>query len=413
MITNRTRNYTREIAVYRYSSCALDVKLLKDIVKLGLLSGRVLLLLAFLLLGACASQSFVSFDPPPPLKDAQEVHIAEVDVLELSPEMEAFLQRYILPYKNKQTRLHLLTTSVTSSGVLGFSYDPGPTLTAAEAFKARSGNCIGFANMMIALARRAGLKANYQEVIRKPQWTSLDETVLLVKHVNVVIEGNKYTYVMDVSDLYISHGAQRRVVSDTYAKALYLNNFGADALLKNNLSVAYAYQVKAIQTNPELTDSWVNMSVVFGRNDQLDDAETVLNRALQIDDSQASAMNNLYEVYVEQGNLEAAGTLQARVDRYRRNNPYYLLLLSYEALEQNQFDQSIDLLQRAIKKKDNDHLLHYALAKTQYLSGEPTAAQTSLMRARELAPQDMLAYYRRPLGELIAEEKAKQDALDP
>lgn len=338
-----------------------------------------------------------------------EVRIPDVDVLELSPEMEAFLQRYILPYNNSQTRLYLLTTAVTSSGVLGFKYDPGRSLTAAEAFKARTGNCIGFANMMVALARRTGLKANYQEVIRSPQWNAFEDTLLLVKHVNVVIESKKYTYVMDASSLNISHRAQRRVVSDDYAKALYLNNLGADSLLQNDLPVAYAYQVKAIQTSPELTDSWVNMSVVFGRNGQLNDAVTVLNRALQINDSEYSAMNNLYEVYLEQGNLQAAENLQAKVERYRRDNPYYLLLLSYQALEQDQFDQSIDLLKKAIKKKSNDHLLHYALAKTQYLSGEESAAQTSLKRARELAPQDMLAYYNRPLNELIEEEKAKQD----
>ena len=68
--------------------------------------------------------------------------------------------------------------------------------------------------------------------------------------------------------------------------------------------------------------------------------------------------------------------------------------------------QTIDLLNRAIRKKDNDHLLHYALAKSLYLSGEEDAALDSMQRARELAPQDMLAYYERPLDELIAEERA-------
>ncbi len=124
-------------------------------------------------------------------------------------------------------------------------------------------------------------------------------------------------------------------------------------------------------------------------------------------------MSNLYEVHVEQGDLVAAGDYKSRVDRYRSRNPYYLLYLSNEALELNRYDESISLLERAIKKKQDDHLLHFAMARTQYLSGETIAAEYSLDRARELAPQNMMVYYRRPLDELIAEEQAKQDVLNP
>jgi tetratricopeptide (TPR) repeat protein len=93
--------------------------------------------------------------------------------------------------------------------------------------------------------------------------------------------------------------------------------------------------------------------------------------------------------------------LQPKVERYRRNNPYYLLRLSDEALELEQYQESIKLLQKAITKKEDDHKLYFALAKTQYLSGEMTAAEKSLLRARELAPD---AYYERPLAELVADQ---------
>ena len=182
-------------------------------------------------------------------------------------------------------------------------------------------------------------------------------------------------------------------------------------MIENDLPTAYAYMKKAIETEPLLADSWVNLSVVFGRNEQLDDAISVLQTALDIDGSQLSAMSNLYQVYIEQGNLQAAEKLENRVERYRRDNPYYLLHLSDEALALNQYEESTKLLQRAIKKKDDDHQLHFALAKTQYLSGEAMAAENSLSRARELAPRDMMAYYERPLGELV-EEAQLEDQLE-
>ena len=381
------------------------MKILKDIVVYRFLTGRAsLLLVGMLMLGACASLPSTNPKPPPLLHSSPEKQVADVDVLAVSPAMDEFLERYILEYEDKQTRLYLLMKSVVSSGVLGFDYDEGLTLTASEAFERRAGNCIGFANMMIALARRAGLQASYQEVIRRPEWSSREDTILLIKHINVIVESPRYTYVLDVSGVKINPNMRRRVIGDNYAKALYLNNIGAVALLENDLPTAHAYLSSAINVEPLITDPWVNMGVVFGRNEQLADAVIAYNRALDIDASERAAMSNLYEVYLEQQDLESAEILQAKVERYRRKNPYYLLKLSDEALEQARFEESLSLLKKAIRKKNNDHQLHFALAKTQYLSGEIAAAEGSLVRARELAPENMLGYYGQSLDQLVADE---------
>ncbi len=360
------------------------------------------LLASALLLGACAAHQ-PSHTTPPLLQHAgPAVQIADVDMLALSPAMEAFLDRYILPYSNPGTRLHLLTLAVTSGGVLGFDYDESKTLTASEAFASRSGNCIGFANMMVALARRAGLKAHYQEVLLQPEWANLEDTVLVIKHINVVLKGGRYSYIVDVSGVETKATDGRRIILDHDASALYYNNIGVEALLENELPTAYAYLVKAIDAAPDVTDPWINLGVTFGRNEQLEEAALAQLAALQIDSNAYSAMSNLYEVYLAQEDLEAAEQLQAKVDRHRQKNPYYLMKLGEEAREQARFVESTRLLQRALKKKEDDHQLHFALAKTQYLAGETEAAQSSLQRAWELAPQDMQELYSRPLQELIA-----------
>ncbi len=356
------------------------------------------------MLGACATQQPANVTPPPLQNYGPEIQVADVDVLAVSPAMEKFLDRYILKYSDKNTRLHLLVSSITPNGALGFGYDESLTLTATEAFDSHAGNCIGFSNMMIALARRAGLKAHYQEVIRRPEWASREDTVLVIKHINVVIESPGRAYVVDISGVKFKPNMRQLIIKDNYAKALYLNNIGAEALLDNNLPTAHAYLSKAIETEPWITDPWVNLGVVFGRNEQLNDAEFALQRALEIDRSEYAAMSNLYEVYIAQEDLESAENLQAKVDKYRNTNPYYLLRLSDEALEQARFEESISLLQRAIRKKNNDHMLYFALAKTQYLSGETAAAEDSLVRARALAPANLMAYYARPLDELITAE---------
>jgi Tfp pilus assembly protein PilF len=369
-----------------------------------------LALLAILWLPGCATQRPANLEPPPLHTSEPVVSVADVDVLAVSPEMEAFLERYILPYPSTHTRMTLLMDAVSGNGVLGFDYDDAYTLTSVDAFNIRAGNCIGFANMLVALARRAGIKAQYQEVLRGPEWSTREETVLLVKHINVILDGAGYTYVMDVSGLSISPTARRRVISDSYAKALYFNNFGADALIRNDLPTAHAYLSRAIETEPLLTDSWINIGVVLGRNGQLADAETVLLKALEIDANEYTALSNLYEVYITRENFAAAAALEGRVQRYRQRNPYYLLQLSEEALLQGDTQEALQLIQRAVRKKDNDHQLYFALARTQYVAGQVEAAQASLARARELAPASMGEYYRRPLDELVAEAQLQSQS---
>lgn len=369
-----------------------------------------LLVFAALWLAGCATQRPTGLEPPPLRIDAPAVNVADVDVLAVSPEMEAFLEQYILEYPNLHTKMNLLMNAVSGNGVLGFDYDDTLTLTSVDAFKAHAGNCIGFANMLVALARRAGIKAQYQEVLRRPQWYSREETVLLVKHINVILEGSGYVYVMDVSGIRISPTARRRAISDNYAKALYFNNLGAEALIGNDLPTAYAYMYKAIKTEPMLVDSWINIGVVLSRNGQLDDAETVLRKALEINNNEYAAMSNLYEIYITQEKLEEAAALENRVERYRQRNPYYLMQLSEEALLLGDDDEALKLIQRAVRIKNNDHLLYFALATTQYQIGQTEAAKESLLRARELAPANMAGHYQRPLDELVAEAMAEAEA---
>ena len=373
----------------------------------------LVLLTVWLLVGCATPPQTTNFTPPPLRGHENKVQIPEVDVLAVSPEMEAFLQRYVLDYSNMHTRATLLMNAVSGNGVLGFEYDDAFTVTATEAFDARAGNCIGFANMLVALAREAGLKAEYQEVFRRPEWSTREETVLLVKHINVILESMNFAYVMDVSGIRINPNARRRIISDDYAKALYLNNLGADALIANDLPTAWAYLTKAIETEPKLTDSWVNLGVVLGRNEQLQDAAKAYRNALAIDANDNAALSNLYEVYLALGDLESAAQLEDKVERYRQRHPYYLLALSKESLVENRFGEAVELLQRAVRKYTKDHQLYFALANAQYLSGDTEAAALSLLRARELAPENMIAYYDRPLDELAPEAlaKARADAL--
>ena len=194
--------------------------------------------------------------------------------------------------------------------LLDFDYEPSLTLTAADTFNRRTGNCLSFTAMFIAMAREAGLKAWFQEVKLPPEWSSVNDTFLVSMHVNAVVQDARSEYVVDVSGAQGTKWMRNRKLSDAEAEAQFYNNHGADALVKNDLATAFAYLVKAIRTAPDISYVWSNLGVVYNRNGQVDDAKQAYDVALEINPAEIVALNNLHTIYVKEGDVDTGRKAQ-------------------------------------------------------------------------------------------------------
>src|SRR5262245_38276080 len=115
-----------------------------------------------------------------PLLDGQALFGAtvppaeEVDVLGLSDPMRAFVAANGRDVQVDWLRMRRLVEGMHKSGFLDLNYENDRTFTAAETFDARSGNCLSFTNLFVALARSMKLAAEYQVVDVPPIWDSAD-----------------------------------------------------------------------------------------------------------------------------------------------------------------------------------------------------------------------------------------------
>lgn len=353
----------------------------------GLAGGTVLLAV---LLGACAAQPGLS-RPLAPLRGIATPPVELPDFQRLTPAMESFIERYVVTGHGRDKRAWSLAWAVTDRNLLDFRYNPELTLPPAETFSRRTGNCLSFSLMFVAMARHLGLDAWYQEVAVPPQWNSANNTLLVSIHINVVVEGERGAWVVDVSGETDARTRHLRRVGDDEAVAQYLNNLGAEALTSTDLGRAYAYFSKAIAMAPRLSYLWSNLGVLYNRNGQVEDARDAHLTALDLDPGNANAANNLFLLYEQEGDMEAARALQARVERHRRRNPYYLSLLSAQAIEEGRLADSVALLQQAIELNNQEYRFHYELARMLVRTGDIAAARVSLGRAMELAPPHALA----------------------
>lgn len=340
------------------------------------------------LLSGCAAQRDLQLAVAP-LANQPVVEVEDAEILGLSPEMMAFLDARIDPDAHSLQRTMKLAQATLEPGAIGFVYDPMRTLTAAGAFAERRGNCLAFSNMFIAMARHVGLDAWYQEVMTPPQWSDGNDAWLVNLHVNVVVAARNGLWIVDVSGRQARDDQKANRLTDAEARALYLNNLGAEALLARDLAQAYAYFRKAIGIAPNLPHVWSNLGVVFDRNGQTPEAIRAYRFALELDPVESRSANNLYLVYQREGRLDAAAELRSVVEKRRRQNPYYLFKLAREAFGKLRYADAARMLQRAIRLNDGDYRFHYELARTQAALGKAKSARKSLARARERAPPDV------------------------
>jgi Flp pilus assembly protein TadD len=349
---------------------------------------RTLLAIAFTtcLLASCTGVKV--FGPPeiPHLKNQPEHHLPNVDLLAISPEMKQFVKAHAYRSGSGKPSAWELTYAAMSPHVLRFEYDPQITLPADAAFREGEGNCLTFSAMMIAMAREAGLEAHFQEVEIQPVWSNVNDTMLVSKHVNAVVQEKYREYTIDVSRREARSADRTRKLSDTEALAQFYNNMGADALISGNTALAYAWFRKALELDSRLDYVWSNIGVILRRNGQTEDAVLAYQTALRLNPNQPVGLNNLYVIYSEDGNLEEAAKLRARVERNQRRNPWYFHSLAESAIEEERYAEAVTMATRAVRMDQDEYRFHYILARSQHLAGNPGPAQESLQRARELAP---------------------------
>lgn len=370
------------------------------------------LLLSFaVLISACASVSNV---PGPNEALLQQVLVAPPEVtsemlaepgvalLETSPEMEKFVAAVIPTGASREERVDALFETLRDNAAFSIDYDANATLTAAETFRQRRGNCIAFSAMFISLARAAGVDARFQQVDVPPFWESEEgDTLVQYQHMNVKARfGRGRTGVIDLrSDLY-RETYPHRVLTDEEALAHYYSNISVDHLLENRLGEAYVAARRALLADSGQGFIWNTMGIIQRRLGNLDLAQASFRQALALDPRDWSAVGNLANIHLLHGDFEEAERLRGMSDAIKLRNPYYRYALAQRAYRRGAYDEARDQLDAAVSGKRDEPRFYYLRGMSLWKLGESGSAMEDLRRAISTARQeDTIGLYQRQLQE--------------
>jgi tetratricopeptide (TPR) repeat protein len=230
------------------------------------------------------------------------------------------------------------------------NYSRNANFTARDAFQERQANCLSFSAMVVSLMRHAGVRAQFQRVEAAPEWDMEGGAVVAALHINAVIfQNGKRSEVDWLPRRNASAYEKKYLLNDNEALAEWHNNLGTEALLADDLPLAFAELSRALRLAPEAAHIWVNLGVVYRRIGQPEHAEAAWLIALEHNQRQLQAISNLHNLYRSQQRLPLVEELGEPMLYYRKRNPFYHYLLAQEAEKESRFNDALGHLRRAQK----------------------------------------------------------------
>lgn len=354
------------------------------------------LALAGSFLAGCATAPPPAAAPPalfaaerfgPPSEPVSTAH-----ALEVSDAMRRYLAHDVADLLRQKGLQKGLLDALYRRGLLRLEYDAGRTRTAAEAFEARSGNCLSLLLMTSALAQELKLRVHYQTAYLEETWSRSDTLLFASGHVNVTLGPRiadslgRYDP-LEVTVDFLAPGELQRVrtreIEEATVLAMYANNRAAEALARQQLDDAYAWAAEALRVDPSFPAAYNTLGVVYLRHGDLALAGRVFEHILARDPEHTRALANLAETYRRQGRDAEANATSARLARIEREPPFHWFNLGLAAANADDWVNARRFFERELDRDRDYHEVHFWLGVADWKLGDTAGAERHLRRAME------------------------------
>ncbi|MEP0355433.1 MAG: tetratricopeptide repeat protein [Paraglaciecola sp.] len=323
-------------------------------------------------------------------------HLVETEdeIFYLDEEAKTFVHKAIVNLDSEIDQVEALVHAVFDRSELNLLYQANANTVANDTYKLKEANCLSMSIMTYALTREAGFKVDFQEVLIPEYWTRRQGYSLLNGHINLkftphldtnVLNLRTRSYQIDFDPQPARRSFSKKPVSKERIVAMFYNNKGADALVKQQFPLAYAYFRQAVINEPLFTSAWVNLGILYRMAGYLESAEKVYLHALQQSSNNLNALENLAYLYKINGNINSANKIIAKVERKRAINPYYHVNLGEQDIEQRNWKLALGHFKKALILNRNMHEGYFGLARVYFEIGELDESERYLKLAKNKA----------------------------
>jgi tetratricopeptide (TPR) repeat protein len=253
-----------------------------------------------------------------------------------------------------------------------FDYETRRTLTAVEAYEAKSGNCVSFTNLFIALGRALDIPVYASVAFTERNEEEFDDLVVLNSHIVATYTDLRGVLVFDFERRRQSLPVGYRPVNDAWLTAAYHNNLGVERLLAGDLDGAQLLLEVATALAPRFEDALTNLAVVYRRQGDIAAAIDTHLLALLVEPHDRAVRENLNAIYALLArDGETATGLLGQGDR---------------ELMEGRPGSALRFYRRAAREAPDNADPLVRAARAQVVKGRVGGAKRSLRKALELEP---------------------------
>jgi Flp pilus assembly protein TadD len=306
--------------------------------------------------------------------------------LETTDEIRAFA-REVAGSGSMFDRLSRIQGAMFDRSMFTIDQESPETLTAAEAFERRRGNCVSFTNLFLAMARSLGIQLQAGLVIQRESSEKKDDLVLVYTHMVAVVRFVKGFAIYDFFAASERRGAEIRLLDDMALTGILVSNRGVTALRDHDFPLALARFEAAVRLAPQFTGGWGNLGLARWKMGDAAGALAAYRLALAVDSHQPTVLHNLAAMYQAQGKFESAKAALAAAD-LKTVSPHSLIVRGDLELSSGDVKEALRNYRaaRSLAPKSPDPLV--AIAKAESIRGNRDAAREALEKAVRLAPDD-------------------------
>jgi tetratricopeptide (TPR) repeat protein len=356
-------------------------------------------LLLVTLLAACASVPVpVAPDTGRFFHDAQfrapSETVSGAAIFALSPEMQQFLDAEIAAPARRIGRQRALLDAL-QRGQLKLEYDSEMTRNAAQAFAARSGNCLSLVIMTAAFAKALDLPVVYQKVFVADEWARAGDIYLAIGHVNLTLGrratdgggfghrvGTKPPESEGLTIDFLPPDDMRRMRTREFGEdilvAMYMNNRAVEAMARGNLDDAYWWAREAIVQAPQFLMPYNTLGAIYQRHGNAREAEHVLAWVVETEPGNVQALSNLITVLGTLGRTDEAARLAARLKEMDPDPAFSHFNRGLAAMRDGDLQTAREAFAREVARAPGYHEFHFWLAVAHFGLGELDPARRHL-----------------------------------
>ncbi len=255
--------------------------------------------------------------------------------------------------------LQKIVTAIIAPSGLNFTYDGEAAFDVRETFRRRRGNCLGFAMLVVAIAREYQFEAAFQAVDVPERWDRYGTNIATVQHVNVRVETDEGPFIVDLQPDLVPHLElyPTRVISDETLLANFYSDVGFFDLVHDREANAMHAMVQATIVDPKSATAWSNLATLYSRQGNYSAARDCFARAYKLDAWAMGGLVGYVNVLRRLGSpedLRLAHKLERRAEKLRDRNPYYHEYLAQTAGDRDDWAAAEGSLRRAITLKDDE-----------------------------------------------------------